>query len=84
VKPELFEIELEDNQQLDTKCSIDEMMASKSLLSYFVATIDGLQENVDTLELRKKELKQKLAVKVSRLARDILLAEIEYLSDPTT
>jgi hypothetical protein len=78
VKPERFEVKLEDNQQLDRKISIDEMMASKSLPSYIVATIDGSQKNYDALEQRKKELEEQLVKKmeVCRLARDMLIAEI--------
>ena len=70
MKSERFEIKLEDNQ-LDKKHSIDEMMASFFLL-YFVPTIDRFQENYDALERKKEELKQLLAVKmeVCHLARD--------------
>lgn len=82
MKPERFEIKLEDNQ-LDRKRSIDEMMASKSHCSILVATIDRSQGNYDALERKKEELKQKLVVKmeVCRLAREMLLvAEIPALN----
>lgn len=64
MKSERSEIKfkLEDNQ-LDVKCSIDDMVVSKSLL-YYIATIDRLQRNHNKLENKKKELKQKLFEKM--------------------
>ena len=64
MKSERSEIKfkLEDNQ-LDVKCSIDDMVVSKSLL-YHIATIDRLQRNHNKLENKKKELKQKLFEKM--------------------
>ena len=62
MKSERSEIKLEDNR-LDVKCSIDDMVVSKSLL-YYIATIDRLQRNHNKLENKKKELKQKLFEKM--------------------
>ena len=82
MKSERFEIKLEDNQ-LDRKCSIDEMMASKSLL-HFVASFNRLQGNYDALERRKEELKQKLVEKMEvchfKLARYILEIPLNFIS----
>ena len=54
------------------------MMASKSLL-YSVATADRFQENYNTLDRQKEELKKKLAVKIEvcHLARYMFIAEIQ-------
>lgn len=52
MKSERSEIKLEDNQ-LDVKCSIDDMVVSKSLL-YYIATIDRLQRNHNKLENKER------------------------------